>query len=155
MPRVESSHANYLVGDLVTYVGTDIIPVGYEGDSRPKYSGALRVWARGTGYDFDACACLSDTGKITSWIPYSHLAVHPFSCWRKSRANSKYSVETIAGDRVNVVRRDAIGTVRDIILRTDRREELATVLLSSGVEIRVLPRYLKVLDEQLISPKTS
>ena len=153
MPRVESSHANYLVGDLVTYVGTDIIPVGYEGDSRPKYSGALRVWARGTGYDFDACACLSIDNKVTGWILYTDL--HPFGCWRKSRTNSKYSVETIAGDRVRVVKRDAIGTVHDVILRSDRREELATVLLSSGVEIRVLPRYLEVLDKQLISPKTS
>ena len=140
-----SSDTHFEIGDLVIYIGNAFIPVGREGDSRPLYAGVLKIWQLGAGYDFDACTCLLPSGKASSWIQYSDLKLDPFSFWRKSTVRSPYTIQAIDGDRVNVPRRDKIGIVRSVILRSDRQEELVDIELESGTKIKVLPQFVDVL----------
>ena len=146
MLKMKSSYTDFLIGDAVRYIGDSITPIGVEGLSRKRYADiVLHIFEYGTGGDFLNCACLLPDGRVSTWIAYSDLKPDPFSCWRKSTVRSPYTIQAIDGDRVNVPRRDKIGIVRSVILRSDRQEELVDIELESGTKIKVLPQFVDVL----------
>ncbi len=66
-PKASKPQPRELVlGDSVRYIGTN--PT-----FKQQYSGVLTIWELGKGVDFDKCACLTEGGKVSTWIEYKNL----------------------------------------------------------------------------------
>jgi hypothetical protein len=55
-----------VLGDRVKYIGT-------HPSFQKQYGGVLTIWELGKGCDLDKCACLTEGGKVSTWIEYSAL----------------------------------------------------------------------------------
>jgi hypothetical protein len=54
------------LGDRARYIGT-------HHSFQKQYGGILMIWEFGRGCDLDKCACLTPSGKVSTWIEYSAL----------------------------------------------------------------------------------